>query len=218
TPLMVPASSSGTRVMLDFLKGFARHNGGNVALTFGLALIPIVGMVGAAIDYSSATRVRAALQAAADAASVGSVAKASPAMAAAAAMSKDGSIAAGVTDALNIFNAEIAGRTGVTVKRVSAKVTASDGGVTGAGHFSADVPTPTLGVLGRKTFAVSGTANAANGMPPFIDFYLLLDNTPSMGVAATSADIATMVNNTSDQCAFACHDQSDPKNYYKLAK
>jgi hypothetical protein len=26
------------------------------------------------------------------------------------------------------------------------------------------------------------------------------------------------VNNTSDKCAFACHDLSDPNNYYKLAK
>ena len=27
-----------------------------------------------------------------------------------------------------------------------------------------------------------------------------------------------MVNNTPDKCAFACHDQSNPNNYYKLAK
>ena len=56
-------------------------------------------------------------------------------------------------------------------------------------------------------------------MPPYIDFYLLLDNTPSMGVGATTADIATMVNNTPDQCAFACHDLSThPNDYYKKAK
>ena len=39
-----------------------------------------------------------------------------------------------------------------------------------------------------------------------------------MGVGATTADITKMVNNTSDQCAFACHDLSDPNNYYNLAK
>ena len=27
-----------------------------------------------------------------------------------------------------------------------------------------------------------------------------------------------MVNNTSDQCAFACHDLNDNNNYYNLAK
>ena len=52
-----------------------------------------------------------------------------------------------------------------------------------------------------------------------MDFYLLLDNTPSMGVGATPADVATMVNNTPDQCAFACHDLSTaPNDYYSLAK
>jgi hypothetical protein len=39
-----------------------------------------------------------------------------------------------------------------------------------------------------------------------------------MGVAATPADIATMIANTPDQCAFACHDLSNANNYYALAK
>ena len=55
-------------------------------------------------------------------------------------------------------------------------------------------------------------------MPQYIDFYLLLDNSPSMGVGATPADVTTMVNNTPDKCAFACHDLSNANNYYNLAK
>ncbi len=55
-------------------------------------------------------------------------------------------------------------------------------------------------------------------MPLYIDFYLMLDNSPSMGVGATPADVTKMVNNTSDQCAFACHDYNDSNNYYNLAK
>ena len=48
---------------------------------------------------------------------------------------------------------------------------------------------------------------------------MLLDNTPSMGVGATSSDITTMVNNTSDKCAFACHQMdAAPNDYYGLAK
>ena len=46
----------------------------------------------------------------------------------------------------------------------------------------------------------------------------MLDNSPSMGVGATPADVTRMVNNTSDQCAFACHDLNDPHKYYDLAK
>lgn len=39
-----------------------------------------------------------------------------------------------------------------------------------------------------------------------------------MGVGATPTDVKTMVNNTPDQCAFACHDVSNSNNYYNLAK
>src|SRR5262249_13164572 len=41
-------------------------------------------------------------------------------------------------------------------------------------------------------------------------FYLLLDNSPSMNIAATSAGIQSMINHTSAQggCAFACHESN----------
>jgi Flp pilus assembly protein TadG len=41
-------------------------NGANVTITFALATIPVVGFVGAAVDYSRANAVKAAMQAAAD--------------------------------------------------------------------------------------------------------------------------------------------------------
>jgi Flp pilus assembly protein TadG len=49
------------------LRGLATANGGNVTIIFALAIIPILGFVGAAIDYSNASAVRAKMQAAADA-------------------------------------------------------------------------------------------------------------------------------------------------------
>jgi Mg-chelatase subunit ChlD len=49
------------------LRDFRRANGANVATTFALATVPIVGFVGAAVDYSHANSVKAAMQAAADA-------------------------------------------------------------------------------------------------------------------------------------------------------
>ena len=41
-------------------------NGANVTVTFALAIIPMVGFVGAAVDYSHANSVKTALQATAD--------------------------------------------------------------------------------------------------------------------------------------------------------
>jgi hypothetical protein len=75
-----------------------------------------------------------------------------------------------------------------------------------------------MGLFSITSVSVKGSATAANDMPRYVDFYLLLDNTPSMGVGATTADITKLVNNTADKCAFACHDLSDPNNYYNLAK
>ena len=45
---------------------FVRGRKGNVAVTFALSLFPILGLVGAAIDYSRANSVKAAMQAAVD--------------------------------------------------------------------------------------------------------------------------------------------------------
>ena len=75
-----------------------------------------------------------------------------------------------------------------------------------------------LGVIGKTMLTVTGTSTATTNMPLYIDFYLLMDNSPSMGVGATPADVSKMVNNTADKCAFACHDLNNNNNYYKLAK
>jgi Flp pilus assembly protein TadG len=49
---------------------FARHDGGNIAMTFAIALVPLLGFVGAAVDYSRANAARSAMQAALDSAAL----------------------------------------------------------------------------------------------------------------------------------------------------
>jgi Flp pilus assembly protein TadG len=51
-------------------RGFGKAENGNVALLFALAIIPVIGLVGAAIDYSRANAMRASMQAAADSAAL----------------------------------------------------------------------------------------------------------------------------------------------------
>ena len=48
-----------------------------------------------------------------------------------------------------------------------------------------------------SSMTVTGSSTSTTNMPQYIDFYLLLDNSPSMGVGATPADVTTMVNHTS---------------------
>jgi Flp pilus assembly protein TadG len=197
---------------------FARDRRGNIAVIFAFCCVPLITVVGCAVDYARATQIRSKLQAAADAASVGSVAKASPAFVAAGSMTSDGAIPAGVTDANNIFNANMTNQTGYTLGSITPTVVKSGSTVTSTVSFSASINTMFLGVIGKTALSVSGTSTSTASMPLYVDFYLLLDNSPSMGVAATPADVTKMVNNTSDKCAFACHDYNDANNYYNLAK
>ena len=197
---------------------FSGDKSANIAVIFAIAAVPVMTFVGSAVDYSRATALRSKLQAATDAASVGSVTKTSPAFIAAGAMTADGPIAAGVTDATNIFNANMNGVAGYTLKSMTATVNKTGGKVTSTVSFTATVSTTFLNVIGKTSMTVNGTSTATTTMPLYIDFYLLLDNSPSMGVGATPADVSKMVNNTSDQCAFACHDLNNTSNYYNLAK
>ncbi len=212
---LVRERSAGLR---KAIAGFRRDKSANVAITFALALIPFVGAVGSAVDYSTALKIRTRLQAAADAAAVGSVAFSSTGYNTAVAMTQNGTVPAGVTDATNIFNGEISGMGGFTLNTLGVTVQRTNGLVTSVVQYNASVPTSFLGMFKITSIPVTGSSTASNSFPIFMDFYLLLDNTPSMGVGATNTDINTMVSNTSDQCAFACHDTTNSNSYYNLAK
>jgi Flp pilus assembly protein TadG len=195
-----------------------RDESASTAIVFALALIPLMGAVGAALDYTAALRIRSALQATADAAALDAVSTASASYAAAQTMTVDGPVPGGANAAVTFFNAQNAGRRDFSVSSVSATVDRANGSVTSSVQFSAQVTTSLLQLVHVPTITVTGTSVATRSLATYVDFYLLLDNTPSMGVGATQADIDTMVAHTPDQCAFACHDLSNPNNYYNLAK
>ena len=72
---------------------------------------------------------------------------------------------------------------------------------------SASIKSSFNGLL-MNNIPVSTTATANGPSNPNIDFYLLLDDSPSMAIAATQSGINTMVANTASQggCAFGCHE------------
>jgi Flp pilus assembly protein TadG len=206
-------------VFHTMIRRFVRDRRGNVAVIFAISCVPLITFVGCAIDYSRATQVRSKLQGAADAASVGALSKASPAFAAAGSMTSDGSIAVGVTDAQNIFDANRANLTGYTLNSVTPTVVKSGSTINATVSFTATINTMFLGLIGKTTLAVSGTSTSTANMPLYVDFYLLLDNSPSMGVAATPADITNLQAKTGG-CAFACHDTTKAAgtSNYDIAK
>jgi Flp pilus assembly protein TadG len=203
-------TGEGGRGIGTVLKRLWRARGGNVATFFALSILPMVLMLGGTADYLVVVEARTKLNAAADAAALSAVSKT--------AMGQSTSSAQ--TLANSIFSAQVAAAdVAGWVKTKTPTVTDSGTDRTSIYAYTAEVPTSFLGLAGLSKVAISGSSKAAASLPTYMDFYLLLDNTPSMGVAATTAGINTMVANTPDQCAFACHDMSTtPNDYYGLAK
>ena len=146
--------------------------------------------IGCAVDYSLATGMKAKLQSAADAASVASISQKSPGYVAAAQMTGNGQVAAGVTDANNIFNGNMSAVAGFSNLALTSTVTKT--GITLNVQFSANVPVVFMKVLGYQTLTVTGYSKATASLPPYLDFYLTLDVSGSMGLPSTSSEAVRM--------------------------
>ena len=199
-------------VRFGLLDRFMRDTRGNIAVIFAIACIPLLTAVGATIDYSIATRIKAKLQSAADAASVGAVAQGSPAYLQAGKIGSTGKLPDGVADATNIFNANISGVTGFTNLVPTISVDKNVVNITSTVSFSADVPTTFLGLIGYQKLTVSGTSKSAGSLPLYLDFYLTLDVSGSMGLPSTPDEAVRMQKVNPDDyvdyptgCTLACH-------------
>jgi Flp pilus assembly protein TadG len=190
------------KLQLQNLHRLVRDRKGNITMVFALLLIPIMFAIGMGIDYGNAARKKSQLNAAADAAALAAV---TPAMMA---QSDANAIAA----AKNMFNAQIANIPGLTFSATNLTVTVTDSGLNRSVvvNYSAASKNSFASILGQSSFTISGSSTSASSVAPNINFYLLLDSSPSMAIAATTTGINTMVTNTSSQggCAFACHESN----------
>jgi Flp pilus assembly protein TadG len=191
------------------LQRFVRDNHGNLAPMFALTLLPVLGLIGITVDYTQSATRKVTLDGIADSASLAAV---TPAMLAS-------SDQTSINVATNLFNTQAAMVKGVG--SIALTVTAADSGLSRTVNVGYQTNSNTLfgGFTGKNSLPISGASQSTATVPPNIDFYLLLDNSPSMAIAATTAGINTMVANTPDQCAFGCHESdTSPNDYYGLAR
>ena len=164
------------------------------------ACVPMFFLAGMGVDYGRAASLRAQLNAYADAAALSAV---TPTMMAQ-------SVANATTVAQNTFNAQASTLAGVSYSPSNLSVNVATAGSkrTVTVSYTASYSMIFSGLLGMSTMTVSGSSTSTAGLAPNIDFYLLLDDSPSMAIAATQAGINTMVANTASQggCAFGCHE------------
>jgi Flp pilus assembly protein TadG len=180
------------------LRRFRHDRAANVAMIFAIAAIPVLGAIGGAVDYGIAVRARSKLQAVADEAALVAVSK----------NDITASAATAKADALAFFNAQST-QLGLAASTVTVTVTDATQGRTAVVSFTGSTPTSFMTVFNINTLSFGASSTAKIALPVYIDFYLLLDNTPSMGVAATPTDVTNLQNLTvgtpDGTCAFGCH-------------
>jgi Flp pilus assembly protein TadG len=200
------------QVSTSGLNRLLRGRDGNVAMMYALVLPLLVFGGGAAIDYGRAAQIHTKLNAAADAAALAAL---TPAM-----LQQSATVAQAA--AVSMFNGLAAGISGLTPGATQVTVTITTGATALVRNvtlsYSTSVNTIFAQVLHVNTLALQGVSEASAQVPPNIDFYVLLDNSPSMALPATQAGITQMQNLTametqvqgegSGGCAFACHQAS----------
>ncbi len=173
----------------DRFSRVASAQDGNVAMMLALLVLPLLLAVGIGIDYGRLVKARATVQEAVDGATLMGAGQL--------ASLNDAQVAA----AVKTFAAKAYGIgygsltvTSVAVDRTNQKVTTD---------ATLAVPTNFGGLVGLETLTSSVTSAAVAPNRPFMNVYLLLDNSASMGLAATTAGQTTMKSYAS--CVFACH-------------
>ncbi|ERF82967.1 MAG: hypothetical protein C207_03826 [Bradyrhizobium sp. DFCI-1] len=198
--------------LLSVAKRFRGARSGNVAIIFAFALVPMVLATLGVVQYGLAISLRTKLNAIADAAALQAVSN--PAM-----LTYVNTGATGQANATAMFNTQAAAVKEGKVSSLNVNVTASGATTTSPGALTATVSyTATLtsllpGLLGSTFTSVSGTSTATATLPTYVNFYLLLDNSPSMGIGATAADI-TKIGSVNGGCGFECHSPEATQGNY----
>jgi Flp pilus assembly protein TadG len=177
------------------LTRFWKDRQGNVAPMLGIAIIPLIGFVGAAVDYSQANATRTAFQSALDSTAL--------MLSKNAALQTSGALQ---TEATNTFNALF---TGTNAQNVA--VTASYSSILGSQLVlsgSATVKTNFLSVLGINQIDITASATSTWGNSR-LRVALVLDNTGSMASSNKMTALKTASQNLLTQLKSAAVDPED---------
>jgi len=186
---------------------FARDRKANVAVIVALTMVPIIFLLGMTLDFTQALRKKEQLDAAADAAAIAAV---RPAML----MQTD---AVAQATAYSIFMSAANSLSGL-VAVPTPTITVTDVGLqrtVSVTYNAASINNFPKVLVNTASWPISGSATAQAAAAPNMNFYLLMDDSPSMAIGATTTDISNLIAATapskqpatsSQNCGFACHE------------
>jgi Flp pilus assembly protein TadG len=196
------------KVMLRaWLHRFAGDRKANVAVITALTMVPIIFLLGMTLDFTQALRKKQQLDAAADAAAIAAV---RPAM-----LMQSDTVAQNA--AMSIFMSAANSLSGL-VAIPTPTITVTDVGLqrtVSVSYNAASTNNFPKVLLNTASWPISGSATAQAAAAPNMNFYLLMDDSPSMAIGATTTDISNLIAATapakqpatsSQNCGFACHE------------
>ena len=202
--------------ILILWRRFRADRRGNIAMIAALSILGLVGSAGLGIDYYNALAAKTRLDLASDAAAIAAINAAQSYIEANSATQTDPALstaaeAAGQAQAQKVFYSN-AGSTANIV--ATPTITMSRTGQT----FNATITYQATSqnafgpIFGVKQINITGTSASSLTMGKYLDFYLLLDVSGSMGLPATTAGQTQLAAISPDNknvypggCVFACH-------------
>ena len=199
------------------LFSFLADKHASINITLAFSLLPIIGLLGLGIDYGIAQATKSKLDNAADSAAIAAVATAKAFVAANPTDSNvtANAISAGTDRAGRAFSINAGTVAYSSVPAPSIKLTRSNQ------TFSAIVKYYTKSfnnfgkMFGSPYMTVSGVAAASADIPSYLDFYLMVDVSGSMGLPSTPSGQTKLISlntkspdpfsGTTQGCVFACH-------------
>jgi Flp pilus assembly protein TadG len=185
----------------------------SVSLMIAILAIPLSGMVGLAIDYGLRSELQTTLDIAANAAAL----NAAKAAASGYAIQDPNYQAEGVTAGKQWFAVE----TGTTINEmkasnITANVSVSQTSLllTASVSYSASMKSIFGRLFNTNSYTVNGTVAASWNLAPFLEVVMLLDNSGSMDIGATPADILTLQTNSPCDTS---NEFSSANNYQNLS-
>ncbi len=205
----------------------ARGRSGNVAILIALLILPMIGVVGLAVDFGRLSWIKGKMDVAADSAALLTASAAANAWQA----NDQNAIAEGIAAGQKRFSAQSSDQP-VTEAAANVGLTRNGGLFTSTVTYTAEVPMTFMRAFGFDTMPISSSSSASLSLNSLVDIQILMDVSGSMTIGATQADIDSLdqlaatfhptgpVPSNFGQgaaCAFACHWSSTNVDSYQYA-
>ena len=194
----------------NLLRKFCSNARGNVAITVALAATVLLGITGLALDYDTVLSAKTRLNDSLDAAVIAAISTTNYELQSG--VNQQTAISDGEAQGTRAFNSNAGAAAALTGKTFSVVVARNGLTLTGTGSYAAAVPTNFGALFNVHSWNVSGANASTMKMAQYMNFYVMVDVSASMGAAATTTDEANLAKINPDQkaeyptgCTLACH-------------